>query len=633
MFSSRGPRSGPAPLVGCPAQAGHRGARRRHLVGADRRRLHGQRRIHRLHVSNGSGFIPDSAALSLNGTSMAAPHMAGIMALLRQLHPAWTVEELKALAMNRALHDVTTLPGGRARASVPAASAPAASMRRSPRSRRSWRSTPRIRGASASRSTSRSVIGTATRTKTIRSSITARPRRPISLAIDTVVDAPGVRILAAGQRSVTVPPGQTIDVPVRIDDGRLAAWITRAMRRVSATQSLVVFGLAILRSSVAFADREAGYLTLRRTERHAAARAGLRGSHPHRRDECAGHNRHERQPIGLHDDSVVGNRCLHRHTWRRHMHRHVLDGRRVAGDAVRTAGGQPGESGARAAVRRSPVCGRGLFRGDGQSALRPVDLGRVEHADGHGRQHLHRLRCLHTGRLVYRGHVRRRPRRHLGFDRVQLESRQHLADYRQHPEAAARRLRHGGVWHSPGKHGHFAGPPSESPHRHRDRFACVRQPGGVHDHRPRASEDLRRDGRIQLSGADLSWQSAALSGVGRLPLRRGSWPVLVELPVGQSRPELRRRQSRARRRRRVDPGHLEYDEPDEPRIARRAAAPSSQRARSTSRSRRAGRRDDERSRNHVVRRTGRAIGGTAGNTDGECHQSWEHGDVRSAGDG
>ena len=43
---------------------------------------------------------------SLNGTSMAAPHVAGSMALLKQLHPTWTVEQLKALAMNTANTDV-----------------------------------------------------------------------------------------------------------------------------------------------------------------------------------------------------------------------------------------------------------------------------------------------------------------------------------------------------------------------------------------------------------------------------------------------------------------------------------------------------------------------------------------------
>jgi subtilisin family serine protease len=45
---------------------------------------------------------------SLNGTSMAAPHVAGVMALLKQANPAWTGEELKALAMNTAGHDIWT---------------------------------------------------------------------------------------------------------------------------------------------------------------------------------------------------------------------------------------------------------------------------------------------------------------------------------------------------------------------------------------------------------------------------------------------------------------------------------------------------------------------------------------------
>ncbi|MBK9940733.1 MAG: S8 family serine peptidase [Kouleothrix sp.] len=43
---------------------------------------------------------------SLNGTSMAAPHVAGVMALLKQLHPTWSPAELKALAMNTANKDV-----------------------------------------------------------------------------------------------------------------------------------------------------------------------------------------------------------------------------------------------------------------------------------------------------------------------------------------------------------------------------------------------------------------------------------------------------------------------------------------------------------------------------------------------
>ncbi|PKN93168.1 MAG: hypothetical protein CVU44_12125 [Chloroflexi bacterium HGW-Chloroflexi-6] len=44
--------------------------------------------------------------VSYGGTSMAAPHVSGMMALLHEIHPDWTVPELKALAMNTATHEI-----------------------------------------------------------------------------------------------------------------------------------------------------------------------------------------------------------------------------------------------------------------------------------------------------------------------------------------------------------------------------------------------------------------------------------------------------------------------------------------------------------------------------------------------
>ena len=76
-FSSRGPQRGDAALKPDLAAPGAG------IISADA----------------GSG----SDRVSSSGTSMAAPHVSGLMALLRQAHPDWTVEELKALAMNTAM--------------------------------------------------------------------------------------------------------------------------------------------------------------------------------------------------------------------------------------------------------------------------------------------------------------------------------------------------------------------------------------------------------------------------------------------------------------------------------------------------------------------------------------------------
>ncbi len=167
-------------------------------------------------VANGSGFISGGQTLTISGTSMAAPHMAGVMALLRQLHPTWTVEELKALAMNGATHDLTTFPSGIGLRFGP--SRIGAGRVDVPNS-----ATLQVVAFNAedeglvSLTFDTEVVGSASVTKKLKLINQGGTTATYDLAIDTVVDAPGVAFSLPGGSSVTLGPGQATEIAVQLD--------------------------------------------------------------------------------------------------------------------------------------------------------------------------------------------------------------------------------------------------------------------------------------------------------------------------------------------------------------------------------------------------------------------------------
>jgi uncharacterized repeat protein (TIGR01451 family) len=162
------------------------------------------------------GFIPNNQPLTISGTSMAAPHVAGVMALLREQNPTWTVEELKAQVMNGALRDVFTQPQGAGARLGPglvgAGRVDAVSAARTPVVAYNADDAGLVSVAFDNE-----VVQGATRIKTIRVVNKGTTDVTYTLGVDTVTDAPGVSFTLPGGNTITAPAGQTVTFQVRMD--------------------------------------------------------------------------------------------------------------------------------------------------------------------------------------------------------------------------------------------------------------------------------------------------------------------------------------------------------------------------------------------------------------------------------
>jgi uncharacterized repeat protein (TIGR01451 family) len=189
-------------------------------------------------VFNASGFQAGNQALTISGTSMASPHMAGIMALLRQLKPTWSVEELKALAMNYATNDTTVNPG----ATPPRYGPARIGAGRVDPAKAALGNVIAMNAEDAgliSVTFAPEVSGVVVQTKQIRLVNKGLTNQTYTLAFDNVVDSPGVSFSLPGGSSVTVPAGESVVLNVQMSADSSAMEHTRDAS-LSATQNIQI---------------------------------------------------------------------------------------------------------------------------------------------------------------------------------------------------------------------------------------------------------------------------------------------------------------------------------------------------------------------------------------------------------
>ena len=164
-----------------------------------------------------TGFSTGNLSATISGTSMASPHVAGAMALLRQLHPTWSVEELKALVMNTANHDLFTGING---------TGPKFGTARTGAGRIDLEDASNGEVVAFSDDSSGGVgvsfgapevVGTASIQRTVRVANKGAVDASYDLSYAALTDAPGVSFSFPDGPNVTVPAGGSTTLTIQLD--------------------------------------------------------------------------------------------------------------------------------------------------------------------------------------------------------------------------------------------------------------------------------------------------------------------------------------------------------------------------------------------------------------------------------
>ncbi len=176
-----------------------------------------------------AGHGTGNGSLTISGTSMAAPHVAGAAALLRQLYPTWTTAEIKALLMNSARPEIRASFDADAELQTPTR-AGAGTIDLVNAVRTTVLLFDEERPAAVSLSFGAPAVGdTLVATRSVRV-VDKRPASAQTDALDYQIEfqeavaAPGVEI-SLPEPLLSVPPGgdATFDVTLRVDGAALAS--------------------------------------------------------------------------------------------------------------------------------------------------------------------------------------------------------------------------------------------------------------------------------------------------------------------------------------------------------------------------------------------------------------------------
>ncbi|HPO13005.1 MAG TPA: S8 family serine peptidase [Candidatus Hydrogenedentes bacterium] len=169
-------------------------------------------------IRSACAYVVNPSAYSsvMDGSSTAAPHVAGLMAVLRQQHPAWTVSELKALAMNTAVFDVYAGAD-----QMPPRMAPMrAGARRVSAATAGSVETIAFSMAHPEQVSvtfdTREVFTDASETQLVRVMNKGAEAAAFSVALDGLTEIPGVAVDVGAAATGEIAPGASVEVPLHL---------------------------------------------------------------------------------------------------------------------------------------------------------------------------------------------------------------------------------------------------------------------------------------------------------------------------------------------------------------------------------------------------------------------------------